>query len=229
MRRIESLRTTAPVVLPSMLLCDFANLQREVEQLEASGAKGFHLDVMDGVFVPNFTYGLPIVEAFRRLTKLPLDVHLMISKPDAWVKRFTDAGADCITFHIEATDDPEPVLRDLRELNVGVGLAINPKTPISRIQPYLSFCDLALVMSVEAGFGGQPFDHHALEKIRQLKAFAQPELLIEVDGGVNEKTIAECARAGADLFVVGSAIFPSPDYRAVIGRLDALAASSSIA
>ena len=220
--QLERLRSAAPAILPSMLLCDFGNLAAEVRSLEEAGATGFHLDVMDGVFVPNLTYGMPIVEAFRRLTKLPIDVHLMIENPGKYVRQFSEAGADIITFHVEATDDPEPVLHELEKLKVGIGLAANPHTPLLRLEPYLPLCDLALIMSVEAGFGGQKFDETVLPKLSQLRDDFAGNLLLEVDGGINIETIESCAQVGADLFVVGSAIFNHDRYGPVINQLSQL-------
>ena len=220
--QLERLRSASPVILPSMLLCDFSNLAAEVRKLEEAGVSGFHLDVMDGVFVPNLTYGMPIVEAFRKLTELPIDVHLMIENPGKYLRQFRDAGADIITFHVEATDDPEPVLHELEKLQVGIGLAANPHTPLLRLEPYLPLCDLALIMSVEAGFGGQTFDEQALRKLTRLRREFDANLLLEVDGGINEETIVSCAQAGADLFVVGSAIFKHDDYQPVMQHLNQL-------
>ena len=225
---LATLKEAGPVILPSMLLCDFGSLEREVRRLEEAGARALHLDVMDGIFVPNFTYGLPIVEAFRRLTDLPIDVHLMISKPELYAKKFWEAGADIITFHIEATDDPEPIVQELRDLDVGVGLAINPKTPVSRLEPYLELCDLALIMSVEAGFGGQTFDSSALEKVSYLREKYGEELLIEIDGGVNPSTIKGCVIKGVDLLVVGSAIFKKEDYTEAMNELNSLTSTSQL-
>jgi ribulose-phosphate 3-epimerase len=216
---IDRLRDAAPLVLPSLLLCDFGNLEREVAQLEQAGVQALHLDVMDGDFVPNFTYGMPIVEALRRLTDLPLDVHLMISKPHRYVAQFFEAGADLITFHVEAVEDPRPLLQRIRGLGAGAGVALNPGTPLSRVEPCLDLCDLLLVMSVEAGFGGQPFDAVALEKLRQARGLTRGDVLLEVDGGVSHKTIPSCAEAGAQLFVVGSAIFRSDRYATVVREL----------
>ena len=211
-----------------MLLCDFGNLEKEVERLHDAGVESLHLDVMDGQFVDNLTYGLPIVEAFRRLTDLPLDVHLMISRPAAYVERFADAGADSLTIHIEAEPQPGPLLAEMRGLGVGVGLALNPKTPVSRIEPYLADCDLVLVMSVEPGFGGQKFEPVALEKLRHLRTIAPESLVLEVDGGVNETTIAGCAEAGAQMFVTGSAIFKQSDYTESVARLGRLVMSQGV-
>lgn len=221
--KIAALREVAPVVLPSLLLCDFGNLEREIRTLETAGVRALHLDVMDGHFVPNFTYGMPIVEACRRLSDLPIDVHLMISEPQKYIRQFHDAGADNLTIHIEAVADPRPVLEEIRSLGVGAGLALNPATPLSEVVPALDLCDLVLVMSVPAGFGGQSFHPVAIEKIRQLRQIASPGVLLEVDGGISGKTIAPCAQAGAQLFVVGSAIFNGSDYAGAVSELTTLA------
>lgn len=224
--RIAALRSAAPTVLPSLLLCDFGNLEREVEQLEDAGVRGLHLDVMDGHFVPNLSYGMPIVEALRRLTDLPLDVHLMIAEPARYVRQFYDAGADIITIHSEAVPRPEAVLSQIRQLGAAAGVALNPDTPLSRVESFLGDCDLVLVMSVPAGFGGQVFDSSALDKLRALRQMRHDQLL-EVDGGINQDTIAQCAKAGADLFVVGSAIFQQQPYGPVLHQLTELATNES--
>jgi len=226
LRHLAHLREASPVVLPSLLLCDFGNLEREVQELEAAGVRGYHLDVMDGHFVPNMSYGLPIVEAMRRLTDLPLDVHLMISEPGKYVRRFAEAGADVLTIHAEAVEDPRPVLEEIRELGVGAGLAINPATPIEKIEPALSLCNLVLVMSVVPGFGGQAFDEVALDKLRTLRCQLPDDVLLEVDGGVNEATISACGEAGAQLLVAGSAIFGKSDYAAAVAKLTRLAGAN---
>jgi ribulose-phosphate 3-epimerase len=178
---------------------------------------------MDGHFVPNLTYGMPIVEAVRRLTQLPLDVHLMISDPLKYARDFHNAGADLLTFHVEAVADAPHVLREIQALGAAAGVALNPGTPLASIEQCLNLCDLVLVMSVDAGFGGQSFNEVALDKLRQVRQMA-PNVLLEVDGGVNDDTIARCASAGAQLFVVGSAIFRQPDYGQAIQRLASLAA-----
>ncbi len=206
-------------------MCDYAHLQAEVDRLEAAGVSALHLDVMDGRFVPNLSYGLPLVEAFRKMTQLPLDVHLMISDPGEYVERFFEAGADGMTIHAEAVEDPRPVLEKIRNLGASAGLAINPPTPVSAIRNCLDACDLVLVMSVMPGFGGQAFDPRALEKLKELRSLADPDLLLEIDGGVHESTIGDCTAAGAQLLVVGSAIFKSGDYSAAINNLTSLAGS----
>ena len=223
-RHLVELRQAAPAILPSLLLCDFGNLEREVGRLEEAGVRCFHLDVMDGQFVPNLTYGMPIVEALRRLTTLPLDVHLMINRPDRYVEQFRRAGADIITIHIEAVDDPRPVIDHIHSLGAAAGLALNPATPLDRMEPHLEHCDLVLVMSVPAGFGGQEFDDRAIEKLQALNAKKRPETVLEVDGGVNASTIRRCAEAGAELFVVGSAIFNHEDYSVAVQELNSLIA-----
>ncbi|HVW39377.1 MAG TPA: ribulose-phosphate 3-epimerase [Pirellulales bacterium] len=220
-----ALRDASPAVLPSLLMCDYAHLQDEVDRLEAAGVAALHLDVMDGRFVPNLSYGLPLVEAFRKMTRLPLDVHLMISTPGEYVERFFDAGADGMTIHAEAVDDPRPVLEKIRSLGASAGLAINPPTPVSAIRNCLDACDLVLVMSVMPGFGGQEFDRRALGKLKELRPLVGDDVLLEIDGGVHETTIADCTAAGAQLLVVGSAIFKSNDYAAAIGELNDLAAA----
>jgi ribulose-phosphate 3-epimerase len=176
--------------------------------------------------VPNLTFGMPIVEAARRVTDLPLDVHLMIERPDKYFKQFREAGADTMTIHAEAVPDPRPLLDRIRKLGAVAGLAVNPPTPLAKIEACLPHCDLVLAMSVMPGFGGQEFDPVALEKIRALRARADVTALIEVDGGVNLQTIAACAEAGADLLVTGAAIFHNDDYAAAIHELAALANAS---
>ena len=216
---LRQLAAAAPVVLPSLLMCDFGHLADELERLEEAGARALHLDVMDGHFVPNMTYGLTLVETMRRLSDLPLDVHLMISNPTDYVERYYDAGADVITIHAEAVDDPRPLLEQIASLGAGAGLAINPPTPVERIESCLDVCDLVLVMSVPAGFGGQAFDPVALEKLCWLSERIGDDVLLEVDGGINDATIGPCAEAGAQLFVAGSAIFRGDDYTRSIATL----------
>lgn len=217
------LRAGAPVALPSMLFCDFGHLEREVRALEEAGVRALHLDVMDGHFVPNLTYGMPIVAAIRKLTSLPLDVHLMISEPDRYLAQFVEAGADSLTIHLEAVPNPTPVLRQIRDHGASAGLAINPQTPVEAAEPFVSECDLLLVMSVNPGFGGQAFDEVAIDKLRFFAGRLGPHQLLEVDGGVATATIGRCAEAGAQLFVVGSAIFGGHDYRARVSQLEELA------
>jgi len=222
--KLAPLSDGSPVVLPSLLLCDFGNLEREVERLEAAGVRALHLDVMDGRFVPNLTYGMPIVAAFRRLSSLPLDVHLMIEKPEEYIQQFVEAGADLITIHVEACADAVGALKQIQSAGVAAGIAVNPETPLADIEPCLEHADLALVMSVRPGFGGQKFNPVAIEKLQRLQEITQGDVILEVDGGINEETIADCAAAGARWFVVGSGIFKRDDYNAAVQELTSLAA-----
>lgn len=221
--RLERLRGATPLILPSLLLCDFAHLADEIGQLEEAGVSALHLDVMDGCFVPNFTYGMPIVSACRKSTDLPLDVHLMIEKPERYVKAFAEAGADILTFHVEACEDPRRLVQRIHDLGCSAGVALNPGTPLSSVESCLDVCDLLLVMSVDAGFGGQAFNPVALEKLDLLRRRDASGLVLEIDGGVNRSTIRACAEHGAQFLVVGSAIFQAPSYRAAIDELSKLA------
>ena len=216
---LEALWKFRPAILPSMLMCDFANLDREIQKLEQAGAQVLHLDVMDGHFVPNFTYGMTIVEAVRKCTSLVVDVHLMISSPERYVAQFVDSGADCLTFHVEAAADAVALVEKIKQLGVVAGVAINPSTPFSKIDSVAGFADLILVMSVEAGFGGQAFNPLAVDRLRTLRERVRSDVLLEVDGGISSQTIRVCRDAGADLFVVGSAIFRHSDYQNAIQDL----------
>ena len=220
---IARLRAVSPAVNPSILFCDFSRLAHEIRCVEEAGVQVLHIDVMDGHFVPNLTFGMPIVEAARRATDLPLDVHLMIERPDRYVEQFREAGADTMTIHAEAVADPRPLLDRIRKLGAVAGLAINPPTPLAKIEACLPHCDLVLAMSVMPGFGGQEFDPVALDKIRDLRSRRDLDVLVEVDGGVNPETIGACVAAGADLLVTGAAIFHTDDYAASIHELAALA------
>ena len=218
-KTIATMRSVRPTILPSLLQCDFANLEKEVRRLEEAGIECLHLDVMDGNFVPNLSYGMPIVSAIRKVTDLLLDVHLMIRDPATYAPQFVDAGADSITFHIEALNQPSDLLAKLHSQGVAAGLAINPSTELKIASPFVSECDLFLVMSVEAGFGGQAFNPTALRRLAELRASHGADLLLEVDGGVNETTVGQCTANGADLLVVGSAIFRQADYCQAMTRL----------
>jgi ribulose-phosphate 3-epimerase len=211
------------MVGPSLLAADFGNLEAEIRRVEEAGAKVLHLDVMDGHFVPNLSFGLPIVEAVRRLTELPLDVHLMITEPGRYAARFREAGADLLTFHIEAVPNPVPLLEEIHRLGAIAGLTLNPRTPATAVLDYLDHCDLVLVMSVTPGFGGQRFQPEALDKLRLLRKAAGPRLLLSVDGGVGPATIGPCAEAGADMFVVGTGLFEADDYGRRLAELTDLA------
>jgi len=216
---LAKLREERPVVLPSLLSADFGNLEREVTRLEQAGATALHVDVMDGYFVPNISFGMPILKALRQITDLTLDVHLMIVDPGRYVEEFAALGADVLTIHVEATDNPRAVLEEIRVLGPGVGISLNPDTPLDDVTAHLDICDLVLVMSVEAGFGGQTFNPAALEKLARLREQVNSDILLEVDGGLNESTIRSCAEAGADLFVVGTALFGKDDYDPVMRNL----------
>ncbi len=217
---LELVRSRGPLVEPSMLMCDFGHLAHEVRRLEQAGVQALHLDVMDGHFVPNSTYGLLLVETFQRITRLPLDVHLMISNPQQYVERYIEAGAWTLTIHLEAVPEPAEVLDRIRRLDVAAGLALNPETPLEKLEPWLPHCDYVLVMTVSPGYGGQQLQHHALQKAVQLRRRFGSELLIEVDGGIKHANAAEVARAGADMLAVGSAIFRHHDYAEAVAELE---------
>lgn len=225
--RMAALRSSAPLIAPSLLMCDFAHLADEIHKLEAAGVRVLHLDVMDGNFVPNLTYGLPIVEAVRSVTSLPIEAHLMIARPELYASQFVAAGADGILFHVEAVDDPRPLLDALHQQGAAAGLAYNPDTPLSAVLDYVDHCDALLTMSVSPGFGGQKFNPVALENLRALRDRVGSEVMLEIDGGVNETTIADCTEAGAQLCVVGSAIFKHTDYSQAVARLAHLAQTTS--
>jgi ribulose-phosphate 3-epimerase len=225
---LDYFRERAPVVAPSMLQCDFGDLRREVNALEAAGAQVLHLDVMDGHFVPNLTYGPVVIERLRSLTDLPFDTHLMITEPHRWVDDYITAGCGAITFHIEAVPDPRSLLTHLRERDCLAGLALNPETPVSRLEPFLGLADLLLVMSVPPGAGGQPFDERSLNKVTELRRLCAPGALLSIDGGINAGTIGKAAAAGADVFVAGSAIFRATDYRSAISQLRASALAARV-
>jgi len=223
---LNQLRGGGPIIAPSMLKCDFGNLQRDVALLEAAGADVIHLDVMDGHFVPNLTYGPLVIREMRELTDLPFDAHLMISEPGRYLDDYLDAGCNAVTFHVEAVPEPRPLLRRIREAGAVAGIALNPETPLNAVEPALSSCDLVLVMSVEPGFGGQSFIPGVLSKVRELRDHQPREFLIAIDGGLGPSTVPTASEAGAELFVVGSAIFETPDYGEAIAALRASAAQS---
>ncbi len=220
---LDGLRSAAPLIGPSLLACDFAHLGDEIRRVEDAGARMLHLDIMDGQFVPNLSFGIPVVEAIRRSTQLPLDVHLMIKTPGEYVRRFREAGADMLTVHIETLPEPGEVLQEIREMGAAAGLSLNPPTNVSSVEPYLDLCDLILVMSVMPGFGGQEFDEVALDKLERLDSLAGERLLLSVDGGVNRDTIGRCTAAGAKILVAGTALFGAEDYSQRLKELTTLA------
>ncbi len=225
LRVVDDLHAAAPLVAPSLLACDFARLGEEIRRLERAGAKVLHLDIMDGHFVPNLSIGIPVVEAVRRSTELPLDVHLMISEPARYIRPFRKAGADLLTIHVEAVADPRPLLAEIRSLGAAAGISLNPPTPVETLDGCLDLCDLVLVMSVMPGFGGQEFEPEALTKLRRLRAVCRPEVLLSVDGGLNLDTAGPAAEAGADVLVTGSALFSQDDYGRFVQRMTSLARS----
>jgi len=220
---LSYLKARRPVVAPSMLKCDFGNLHREVELLDTAGSSLLHWDVMDGHFVPNLSYGPMVIDRVRPLTETLFDAHLMISDPAKYLDEFVKAGCEAITFHLEAVPQPVALLREIRRRNLVAGLAINPGTPFSAAEPFLSECDLLLVMSVNPGFGGQKFIPDVVSKIRDARALAGDDLIISVDGGIGRTTIAQCAAAGCDVFVAGSSVFDEPCYSAAIAELQEIA------
>lgn len=210
------------LIAPSILSADFSRLSEEIRAVEEAGADWIHADVMDGCFVPNLTFGPILVEAARRSTRLPLDVHLMIRDPDRFIPDFARAGADMLSVHVEACPHLHRTLCLIRDHGARPGVVLNPATPIEAVSWVLDLVDLVLVMSVNPGFGGQAFIPSALERIRRLRAMIDDRGLpcrIEVDGGVAPETIAAINRAGAEIFVAGSAIFGQSDYRAAIAAL----------
>ncbi|GAA0331463.1 ribulose-phosphate 3-epimerase [Bacillus carboniphilus] len=206
-------------VAPSILSADFAKLGEEVKEVEALGADWIHVDVMDGHFVPNITFGALVVDAIRPVTKLPLDVHLMIDNPDQYVEVFAKAGADCISVHVEACKHLHRTIQTIKQLGVKCGVVLNPATPVELIQHVIEDIDFVLLMTVNPGFGGQHFIPQVLPKIRKVREMANSinsELEIEVDGGVTEETAKLCREAGANILVAGSAIYGAEDRKAAI-------------
>lgn len=213
-------------IAPSILSADFSRLGEEIRNVESAGADYIHIDVMDGHFVPNITIGPLLVEACRKITSLPLDVHLMIENPDTYIPQFAAAGADIIVVHAEAVDHLHRTVQLIKSLGKRAGVSLNPATPLNVLDYVLDDLDLVLLMTVNPGFGGQSFINACLPKIHNLRAMMDKrgsEAELEVDGGVNPSNIAEISHAGADVFVAGSAVFGKPDYNTVISELKRLA------
>ena len=213
-------------IAPSILSADFANLERDIRNIEENGADFVHVDIMDGIFVPNISIGIPVVKAIRPVTALPLDVHLMIDRPIRYVEDFVKAGADWITIHIEA-DQPHNTLEALDKIHAlgcKAGIVLKPRTPAEAAIPYLEKCDMILVMTVEPGFGGQKFMADMMPKVAQLKEWMEdinPDCLIEVDGGVDANTCTVCKENGANVLVAGSAYFKATDRASFVKTIQA--------
>ncbi len=209
-------------ISPSMLSADFGHLERDTKMIDRSAARWVHIDVMDGVFVPNISFGFPVMKPIRKATDKFLDVHLMIVDPEKYVARFAEEGADLITFHYEATKSPEACVALTRLTGAKVGISIKPATPVEALRSVLPLVDLVLIMSVEPGFGGQSFMTESLDKIRQLRRMADDmglDTIIEVDGGISSENAAQLYEAGAEVLVAGSAVFKAADPEAEIIRM----------
>jgi ribulose-phosphate 3-epimerase len=218
------------LIAPSILSADFANLQRDVEMINSSEADWFHVDIMDGVFVPNISFGFPVMEAIKKYAAKPLDVHLMIANPDDYVERFAAAGADSITVHYEACTHLHKTIQSIHKAGVKASVALNPHTPVELLIDILPILDMVLIMSVNPGFGGQAFIPNTLLKIRRLRDMAltvNPRLIIEVDGGVSILNTPELLSAGADALVAGNAIFAAPSPLEMISSMKHATAASS--
>lgn len=210
------------LIAPSVLSADFANLQRDIEMINSSEADWFHVDVMDGVFVPNISFGFPVLAALNKYAKKPLDVHLMIVNPDQYIERFAEAGAELITVHYEACTHLHRTIQAIQATGCKASVALNPHTPVSLLKDILADLDMVLIMSVNPGFGGQQFIPNSLRKIAELRAMAaevNPALLIEVDGGIGVHNTGALLRAGANVLVAGNAIFAAPSPAEMIAEL----------
>lgn len=217
-----SLRIPKPGTIeinPSILSADFARLADEIAQIESAGVNMVHLDVMDGHFVPNITIGPGVIEKLRKYSSLTFDAHLMITDPEQYANRFADAGANHITFHIEAAKNPEKLIDRLHGLGVTAGITLNPETPVETIEKVAPLCDMVLVLTVHPGFGGQSFIHQAAKKCIRLRQILGPDIRIEVDGGIDASTAPIVVSYGADTLVVGNAIFAKPDRIAAINAI----------
>ena len=209
-------------ISPSVLACDFSKLGEEVAEIERGGADMAHLDVMDGMFVTNMSFGFPIIESLRKVSDIVFDVHLMIAAPERYVERFAEAGADIITFHYEAASDSAALLQRIRSLGKKAAISVKPATPIDVVYPLLPLCDMVLVMTVEPGYGGQALIPECLDKVKALRAEIERQGLsvdIQVDGGINEKNAGAAIAAGANVLVAGSAVFRAEDKSAALRAL----------
>lgn len=207
----------------SILAADFANLERDMRAANAAGVDAFHIDVMDGHFVPNISFGMPVIKCIRPVCDLFFDVHIMISQPQKYITDLKKSGADLVTFHVEAEGDPAETIRMIHAEGMKAGISVKPGTPVEVLAPYLNEVELVLVMTVEPGFGGQSFMEDMMPKLAWLRQRCRPGTVLQVDGGINRKTIAAAAAAGADCFVAGSAVFGREDYGAEITALRELA------
>ena len=214
------------LIAPSILAADFANLERDIHDIEQNGGDWVHVDVMDGVFVPNISIGIPVVRSLRKVTKLPLDVHLMITRPIRYAEEFVKAGADILTIHLESDtrDNTLACLQKIRSLGCRAGLSLKPGTPAEEARPFLPYCDMILVMTVEPGFGGQKFMADQMPKLRSLREMLRaenPGCLLQVDGGVDAHTCGICKENGAQVLVAGSAYFRAQDRAALVRLIQA--------